>query len=230
MAPWWNSVESVGRINTVVLACAAVLGLLAAAFVVASWFTGTRLAGLQDVELSRYKTDADLRISESNRGAAQANERASRLEKESADLTQKNLALEAAIAPRRLSEKQSRTLAALTGFSNPVVEIRSYANDTEGLVLATQVFDALSKSKIPIQDNRLTMQPAGSVSFGILVDGPDKALVEELKKVLSSAPDLIKGSGESPIANRGVTTQVLFGRVGGARLSATITVGVKPIR
>jgi len=76
MGGWWNSVESVGRANTLVLAFAAALGFIAALLVAASWFTGTRLAYLQDTELDHYKKDADVRIANANESAAKANEAA----------------------------------------------------------------------------------------------------------------------------------------------------------
>jgi hypothetical protein len=230
MQEWWDSIEKLSRLNTWVLAGAAVFGFLAAGFVVASWFTGTKLAALQDRELARYKKDADVRIANADENAAKANERAGNLEKEAAELTSKNLQLEAAIAPRRLSEEQEKALASLSAFANRPVEIKSYSGDTESLILATQIATELAKSKINILDNRLTMQPAGSVSFGVSVEGPDKELVQELKKILSMDGSLMAASSFS-LPNRGFSAQVSFGMITRSTPSAaTITVGVKPIR
>jgi hypothetical protein len=160
---------------------------------------------------------------------ARADQQSAEARKEAAELTTKNLQLEAAIAPRRLSERQLKGLATLTAFNNRTVAIKSYANDTEGLVLATQIVDSLSKSKIHIQDNRLTMQSAGSVSFGVLVDGSDKALVEKLNQILSLDGDL-SGSSVSLKSNLGISTNIQFGVISGGPLAATITVGMKPIK
>ena len=103
MQTWWNSIESVARLNTVVLACAAVFGFFAAGFVVASWFTGTRLATLQDLELNRYKKDADLRIANANESSAQANERAAEANERAAEANKK--AQEEELARVRIDEK-----------------------------------------------------------------------------------------------------------------------------
>ena len=151
------------------------------------------------------------------------------LENESAQLTASNLRLEAAISPRRLSPRQKDSLSKLEKFANRLVEIKSYSNDAEGLVLATEIINALGP-KTPIRDNRLTMQTAGSVSFGVLVEGSDKELVSELKRILSLDGNLTKGAEVSPLVNRGFSATVQFGVVGGNPAAATITVGLKPIK
>jgi len=166
-----------------------------------------------------------------NRLAGEANERAGKLEKEAADLTAKNLQLEAAIAPRRLSGRQEEALASLTAFAPKIVAVKSYSSDTEGLILATQIVNGLTKAGIRIEDNRLTMQPAGSVSFGVSVDGTDKTLVEELKKILALDSDLTKGSSVPAMNRGGVSFSVGFGVVSGGKPPvATIIVGAKPIK
>jgi hypothetical protein len=230
LASYWDSLEKMSKLNGIVLALAALFGFLAAGFVVASWFTGTRLSNLQDQELNKYKTDAGKDIAKANQLAAEANERAGKLEKEAAELTAKNLELEAAIAPRRLSARQEKGLETLTRFANRLVEIKSYSSDTEGLILATQILDGLTKSKIAIRDNRLTMQPAGSVSFGLSVEGPDVELVQDLRKILSLDGNLTATS--SIVApKRGFSATIGFGVTsGGQPPAATILVGVKPIK
>ena len=121
------------------------------------------------------------------------------------------------------------SICSATQFASRTVGVKSYSSDTEGLILASQIIDALSK-KIRIEDNRLTMQPAGSVSFGISVEGPDTLLVGELKKILSMDGNLMADSSIH-LPNRGFSAQVSFGTVfGGTPPGATITVGVKPIR
>jgi hypothetical protein len=189
-------------------------------------FAGNR----KDALLLVSELEKEREIAQTKKLAADANERAGKLEKEAADLTAHNLALEAAIAPRRLSGRQQKGLASLTQFASRTVGVKSYSSDTEGLILASQIIDALSKSKIRIEDNRLTMQPAGSVSFGISVEGPDTLLVGELKKILSMDGNLMADSSIH-LPNRGFSAQVSFGTVsGGTPPGATITVGVKPIK
>ncbi len=185
----------------------------------------------KDEQLVRDLKAKDVEIEKAKGAAGKANERAGQLEKEAAELTANNLRLEAAIAPRRLSPRQQHDLASLTTFSNRKVGIKSYANDVEGLVVASQIFDALSKAGISIEDNRLTMQPAGSISFGISVEGTDETLVEELRRILSSEGNLAGASTVSLSQSRGgVSVSVAFGAIRGAPVAASIVVGVKPIK
>lgn len=180
----------------------------------------------RQAELAKQKEIAGI-----NKLAGDANERAGELEKEAAELKAANLRLEAAIAPRRLSQRQEKVLSTLAKFSGRTVGISSYASDTEGLILATQIIDALTKSKILIEDNRLTMMPAGSVSFGVAVDGPDKELVTELKQVLSLDGNLTATSSFSSPSRAGFSAGVSFGQVRNATApAAIITIGAKPIK
>jgi hypothetical protein len=213
--------------NTVLqFASAALLGLTFAVGAGAIW-TGYVLGKRQEGRIAATEHGT----AEANRKAAEASERAGKLEKEAAILTEQNLKLEAAIAPRRLSERQGKALASMNAFAGHTVAIKSYSSDSEGLILATQIVDALTRSGIHLQDNRLTMQPAGSVSFGVSVDGTDKILVEELKKILAMDGDLTKGSLVLAINRGGVSFNVGFGVVtGGQPPAATIIVGAKPIK
>jgi hypothetical protein len=183
-------------------------------------------------ELSHAKDlKADGEIAAVNCLASDANERAGTLEKEAAQLTAGNLRLEAAIAPRRLSARQDKALSALTRFAGRPVSITSYSSDTEGLILAAQILDGLSKSGLQIQDNRLTMQPAGSVSFGVSVAGTDRELVEELRGILAMDGNLTT-TGSIGAPNRiGLSITGIIGRIETPRPPvAIITVGVKPIK
>jgi hypothetical protein len=161
--------------------------------------------------------------------AAGTNERAGKLEKAAAELTAANLKLEAIIAPRRLSAEQQRDLSTLTVFSNRRVGLKSYASDVEGLVLASQIFDALAKAHIPIEDNRLTMQSSGSISFGVSINGTDNALVVELRRILGN----LASTSTMPVSpsRAGISTSLSFGTIkSGLPVAATIVVGVKPIK
>jgi hypothetical protein len=212
-------------------------GRLIAAFMVAlgvaGEFAGEYVARPINRRIEAVRTEGTARLnkqaSEAQRQAAEVSERAGKLEKDAADLTAQNLALEAAIAPRRLSKKQTTELAALSSFSGRAIELKSYSNDTESLVLATEIIDALSKSPIRIQDNRLTMQGGRSVTFGVTVEGPDKPLVDALKRILSSGGNLI-GTTVNTAANVGFSVQISTGVVSSGPMAATVTVGVKPIK
>jgi len=180
-----------------------------------------RLTKLKDDEYSSDKARLEGE-------AGKANERAGKLEKQAADLKTDNLRLEAAIAPRRLSERQIRSLSALTAFEGLTVEVKSYSSDTEGLILATQTIDALTKSKLHILDNRLTMMPAGSVLFGVSVDGPNASLVSDLRKALSMDGNLMAAS-TAPLPNRASISLGLITRPASPP-AAIVTVGAKPIK
>jgi hypothetical protein len=97
-------------------------------------------------------------------------------------------------------------------------------------VLATQILEALQKSKIEIVDNRLTMAPAGTMQLGVTIDGHDADLVKELKAILSNDGNLLNSSILGAPLRGGISTSVAFGMIEPRTpAAATITVGVKPI-
>jgi hypothetical protein len=148
------------------------------------------------------------------------------LGKQTAELTSQNLQLEAVIAPRRLSDRQKTALANLTRFGGRLIEVKSYASDTEGLVLATQILDALAKAKLSLLDNRFTAQASGSISLGVSIEGYDKELIVELHKILSMDGHLTALSSIGAPNKGSVMFQFSPPPVPPA---ATIFVGPKPI-
>jgi hypothetical protein len=177
----WESIDGLSsliRVLTWGIVIALLLSGVLTALTIVADKKRERLTRKQDSVKDQY-------IADTNKLAGDANERAGKFEIEAARLTAENLQLEAAITPRRLSERQKTDLSGLSRFAGRRIEIKSYSSDTEGLLLATQILGALSKSGMTILDNRLTMMPAGSVLFGVSIDGKDKMLVEELKKILS---------------------------------------------
>jgi hypothetical protein len=153
MGAWWNSVESVGRVNTWVLALAAICGFLAALFVVASWFTGTRLAALQDLELNRYKTEAGVQIAQAHESAAKANENAASANLKAAEANKlaeserlARLKIEEKLAWRRLDLNSKQALALrdkLLPFSGQQYSIGTYNDDPECLQLQDSINSVL---------------------------------------------------------------------------------------
>jgi len=177
------------------------------------------LVKAKDDQLSTDLKAKDSEIAAANKKSAEANERSQKLEQE-------NLKLESAINPRRLADKQQTALASLAAFAGRVVEVKSYSSDTEGLILASQIVEALGKSHISIIDNRLTMQPAGSISFGVSVSGTNKELTDALKSILANF-----SSTSSLSTNRGFSASVSFGVMTPAvPPAAVIEVGPKPIK
>ncbi|MFZ0737873.1 MAG: hypothetical protein WBL70_05355 [Candidatus Acidiferrales bacterium] len=182
--------------------------------------------------LTKLKDDQSAsEIAYLNAEAGNARERAGKLETKAAELTAANLRLESAITPRRLSDKQRRELGGLTAYSGRIVGVKSYSSDTEGLILATETIDALEKSGMRIEDNRLTMLPAGSVMFGVSVEGSDAALVAELRRILSLDGNLMAISSLAIPSRRGFSAKVSVGTItGNTPPSATIAIGAKPIK
>ena len=213
---FWKSVFDWGSVILVSLTVLTGAGAL---------ITGKIIGDRQDEKIAELNT----RSSEAQKEAAEAKERTAGLEKQTAELTAQNLRLEGAISPRRLIPKQLASLSALK-FSGRLVAVKSYSADSEGLVLATQIKEALEKSgSVHIQDNRSTMHSAGTVMFGVLVDGPDKPIVDAIKAALGN--ELTKTSVISSTEKYGVMGESSFGVVTlGRPVSATITVGLKPIK
>ena len=120
MPTWWTSVDSVARLNTVVLACAAIFGFLAAGFVVASWFTGSRLADLQDLELSDYKSQVE-------------QEKLARLE------------IEKRLADRRISREQADQIRqSLAPFKGHKLTLTLMQSNPEVITFGNELRQALS--------------------------------------------------------------------------------------
>jgi hypothetical protein len=229
---FWNSLILWALLLTVIAA------LLIVIFQRMAFVRARQLSDAQ-AELSRIKEeslqadlkDKDVKISQSNQLAEEANERARRFEAEAARLTSSNLSLQAAIEPRRLSDRQEKALLTLSQFAGHAVEVRSYSSDTEGLILATQILDTLVKAGLSIQDNRLTIQPAGSIVFGVSVEGTNKELVGELKRILSMNGDLTATSSIASPNRSGFSPSVTFGEFRSSiPAEAVITVGPKPIK
>jgi len=186
------------------------------------------LSKAKDAKLAFDLKTKDEQIAKTLGLAGSANERAGKFEADAARLSAENLQLEVAITPRRLSERQKTGLSGLSQFSGHLVEIKSYSSDTEGLILATQILGALAKARMTILDNRLTMQPAGTISFGVSVTGDDKALVEELKKILAEDGNLTAAS--SIVAPDKAGMGISFGvSRSSTPPDAIILIGAKPI-
>jgi len=85
-------------------------------FGIRSWWNNRKLHEIaRQIDQYRQAETAEMnrQAGEAFKQAGEANERAGKLEKEASELTAKNLELEAAIAPRRLSGRQEKTLASL---------------------------------------------------------------------------------------------------------------------
>lgn len=215
-----------GQLIATLLVAIGVAGEFAGSFIARP--INRRVEAARQLEIAKATTKSE----EARRDIAAAGVRIAEAEQATTELAAKNLALEVAIAPRRLSDRQQKELSALTAFSGRLVGIKSYSVDTEGAIFATQIINALTKSTIRIEDNRFTMGPASTVVLGVSVEGPDKALVAELKRILSMDGNLTAVSSiTTGAANLGFSTSTSFGVIsGGQPPAAIIVVGAKPIK
>jgi outer membrane murein-binding lipoprotein Lpp len=178
------------------------------------------LVKAKDEKLTQDLKAKDLEIAAADQKSSEANERSKRLEQE-------NLKLEAAISPRRLTERQQKALASLAAFHGRIVEITSYVGDSEGLILASQIKDSLDQSRLAIVDNRLSNVPSGAVIFGVAVHGTNADLVGAIKSILSMDGHLATES-LLPVQQRGsLRFNVL---VPATPPAVIIQVGAKPIK
>src|ERR1700733_1110848 len=157
-----------------------------------------------------------------NDKAGAANERASRAEKAAADVSLEaeqlkadNLALEARLAPRRLSHAELEGLkAAVKPFVSRGISIWSYGIDLEAGILAGQIKSALQDAGAPGVDSIGHMVSSWPPRAGVIITGPDDKLVEALLTALKPI-SAVRG----PLDPERVKTAI----------PAEIFVGVKPL-
>jgi hypothetical protein len=134
------------------------------------------------------------------------------------------LALNAQIAPRRLTTDQQAAIAKeLTPFAGKTVMLSSYVLDVEAAVLGIQIRESLDAAHILHVDNLMTVQAGGQIQLAIHISGKDEPLTK----------GLVSAFGEYQV----VTTKELPSR-GFSALNfsfpatppdASIFIGVKPL-
>jgi hypothetical protein len=121
-------------------------------------------------ELEEYKLTVEGKVADAKKeGIEAAGEkagnallRAAELEKQAEGLRAANLALEAEIAPRRLTELQIKAIgSALSSFSGKKVSIVSYSLDSEAAILSQQIASSLEVAKIEVRDLSASVMPMG---------------------------------------------------------------------
>lgn len=200
---------------------------------------------------NRQESESQDRISANEKKTAEANERVSKAQNEAAGFQaqiananersaranevaeSERLAteeLQKQVEPRRLTPNQIRELESLTQFAGHTVDIGSYLDDPEGLVLSSQILNALTNAHIAIVDNRSTMETGSNVFLGVFVQHGDQALQDKLKAILSESgltkTDVI--SRHIPSAPNGFL--MFAGSVDAPPNSVHIMVGLKPIK
>jgi hypothetical protein len=125
------------------------------------------------------------------------------------------VALEQAIAPRRLnSDELAKFAAATKSFAGRSVSVWSYSRDIESEILAGQIIEGLELAQIPVINAVGAMISSTSARIGVHLTGPDDELIAALMvglKALSPVRDPYK-----PTAGVSVPPAEIF-------------VGVKPI-
>lgn len=102
-----------------------------------------------------------------------------------ATLEADNLKLETQLAPRRLTpEKVDALAAAFRALKGKNIEVKSYALDAEGTILAKQIIGALQLAELSPTDRVMAFAPLGGLNFGIVITGSDPVLNAALRTAL----------------------------------------------
>lgn len=129
-------------------------------------------------ELAKYQSDADVKIAEARRGAAEANENTER--ERSA-----RLALEAKVAWRRLSAQQSTALTAALAGRAFAMHFDFSQSDPEAAQFAEDLHTSLVRTNgITVHPHALVYPPA---PLGVIVSGRQSPARLELESALKSA-------------------------------------------
>lgn len=166
---------------------------------------------------------ANSEVAKANLSIAAANARAAEANQKTEEERLARVALEAKLAPRRLTLEQRASLTSLFAkYPGRTVRVASYALDADAAILGLQLIDAAVAAGLNVADMRMSEGPLGSVAFGVLVDGTDTKLVGELLPALN-----LLGLAASPGAPPPSAGQSLGGQQ--AAFSVKIFIGVKPI-
>lgn len=138
-----------------------------------------------------------------------------------------NTQLEAQIQPRRLTPEQQKAISnGLAPFSGHNVTVRSFSFDTDGIILAQQIQNAL-KPWIPVTNSIGSIVPIGNTSLtqGVSVTGSNSEFISALTTVLRDKGHLVVNN-DPPMYGRGT---MAFGAISSPSSEALIFVGVKPL-
>ncbi|WP_370157155.1 hypothetical protein [Bradyrhizobium sp. USDA 327] len=168
---------------------------------------------------------SDERVSANEAETASAKEGTARANQRIEELRAANLALEAQIAPRRLTKHEVAALtAALSSFADSRVAVSSYQSDPDGAILAAQLIEGLTAAKIVVGNGISSVGPGPNLYFGITVNGSDAKLVNAIVSALP--PALVKNSGAFAVRSGG-SMYLSSPMTTGVQYAASIMVGVK---
>jgi hypothetical protein len=179
-------------------------------------------------ELEEYKLSAESKVADAKKEGIEAGKMAGNALVRSEELRAANLALEAQIAPRRLTTPQQQKIAdSLVKYAGRSVEIGSYAMDAESAVLGKQILVSLGAARLSATDRIASVSVLGGFLLGIHVSGPDEDFVTAIRKALVEAGAIV-ASKEQTSPSSGHAGMSL-GNPDAPPKAASIFVGVKPI-
>jgi hypothetical protein len=177
--------------------------IFAAAFALIAGFSTWAVVRLQRIELAdskmefdKYKLTVEGQVADAKKEGVRAGEnagnalvRAAALEKQAAELKAANLALEAKVAPRRLSgDQKSKISTALSGAIPLPVAVVSRLLDFEGKDFAEDLASALEKSQWTVTRNGSWTQSEKGVFIALVEPKPEQlALASTLSAALDDA-------------------------------------------
>jgi len=178
--------EDVMRASLAIVGVAGVIVGLATFFVVK--LQREEIAASKD-EFERYKISAKAESDNVTADAAKANERAATLEKQAAELKAANLALEAKVAPRRLSgDQKSKILSALSGAVPLPIAVVSRLMDAEGRDFAEDLASLFESLHWPVSRDGSWTQSDKGVFIAMVDPNPIQlSLISPLSAALKSA-------------------------------------------
>jgi hypothetical protein len=224
---WWNSLEKVATVNTWILGVAALFGFLAAVFIIAGWFVGNRLSGLQDAQLAKYRADADTRIALANERAAIADQRAAEANRTAEGEKLARLKIEERLAPRQLTSEQAQQLQTkLRQYGGQSVEISYLIGDVESQVYADEIAHALGQAGWKVSPGLPKMFNFAGIAVRVqdptAVPEPAEALAKAFEELAITVqriytPNKVEINGSSPA----MAFDLWVSKKGGAALTAT---------
>jgi hypothetical protein len=180
-------------------------------------------------DFNTYKITVEAQVEDAKKEGLEAGKTAANALVRAAELEAANLALEAQIAPRRLSAAQQQSmLFDLTPYAGRVVAVQSYSLDAEGTVLASQLMRVLTGSGLQAVDRLASVSPMGGFILGIHISGTDEQLVGALRSTLSNTAGLAVASDGQTMPAIGIGGMSIVDE-GQPLAGAQVSIGVKPL-
>jgi hypothetical protein len=218
--PGWGSLPAVTRFhNWAEMAGIVILAFLVIAEVV-SYKYGQRKDDLTEQQQEATNQRHDEEMARLHVEAADANERAAKLENEAAQARVEQERLKAQLAGRTISPDISAQLERLLSQHSGKINVQWSANDTEAQYLAIQIGNVFGKANWEVRT--LAISLTGAIAFGVRIPDSPSPATEIVRNIFRSVG--IRFSTEMPpIQNK---TQAFGGTIPDAPI---VFIGAKPI-